>query len=89
MQTRPLPNPPTFVRNSREHLTRDYTMIARTVRTVPRLELGPAVELFRLRRTALLEDVSIDGRFLLLVPQSIASYEPISVWTDAIGSSRR
>jgi len=81
--------PPALVRNSGEHLTRDFIMISRTVRTVPQLTLGPAVELFTLRRTAFLEDVSIDGRFLLLVPQVLSSYEPYDVWTNAIASPRR
>jgi hypothetical protein len=80
--------PPALVRNSSEHLTRDFTMISRTVRTVPQLTLGPAVELFTLRRTASLEDVSIDGRFLLLVPQALGSYEPYAVWTNAISTRR-
>jgi serine/threonine protein kinase/Tol biopolymer transport system component len=80
--------PPALVRNSSEHLTRDFTMISRTVRTVPQLTLGPAVELFKLRRTAFLEDVSIDGRFLLLVPQALGSYEPYAVWTNAISTRR-
>ena len=63
-------------------------MISRTVRTVPQLTLGPAVELFTLRRTASLEDISIDGRFLLLVPQALGSYEPYAVWTNAISTRR-
>jgi serine/threonine protein kinase/Tol biopolymer transport system component len=81
--------PPALVRNSAEHLTRDWMMISRTVRTVPQLTLGPAVKLFTSRRTAFLEDVSIDGRFLLLVPQALSSYEPYAVWTNAIASTRR
>ena len=36
-----------------------------------------------------LQDVSRDGRFLLLVPQVRAGQHPITVWTAAIASTRR
>ena len=66
----------------------DRTMMTRTVSTVPRLTLGPEEPLFKLSRIGLLQDVSLDGRFLLLVPLPSAG-RPIAVWTNAIAATRR
>jgi hypothetical protein len=46
----------------------DDTMMTQTVSMVPSLKVGAPEKLFKLRRTAYLQDVSLDGRFLLLCP---------------------
>jgi hypothetical protein len=70
-------------------LTREYTMMSRTVGPVPRLTLVEPVALFKLSRPALLQDVSLDGHFVMFVPGARVNSVPISVWTNAIASTRR
>jgi len=65
------------------------TMMTVTVSTVPSLNVGNPEKLFKLPRPASLQDVSREGRFLLLVPQVRADEYPITVWTAAIASTRR
>jgi Tol biopolymer transport system component len=66
------------------------TMMTVAIRTVPSLKVvGAPKPLFKLRRTALLQDVFRDGRFLLLVPLVRADEIPITVWTAAITSTQR
>jgi hypothetical protein len=67
----------------------DLTMMTRTVRTVPALTVGAPEPLFKLPRKAYLQDVSRDGRFVLLVPQAGEGQHPMAIWTDAIASTRR
>ena len=55
-----------------------------TDRTVPHRRNSAGA--FRLKRSARLQDVSRDGRFLLLVPVVRAGERPISVATAAVGS---
>ena len=64
-------------------------MMTQAVGTVPPLTDGTPVPLFKLRRAATLQDVFLDGRFLLLVPQVRAGEHPITVLTAAIVSTRR
>ena len=64
-------------------------MMTQTVSMVPSLKVGAPEKLFKLRRTAYLQDVSLDGRFLLLVPLVRAGQYPIAVWTGAIASTQR
>jgi hypothetical protein len=64
-------------------------MMTVTVRTVPLLTVGEPEQLFKMQRPARLQDVSRDGRFLLLVPQVRAGEHPIAVWTAAIASTQR
>lgn len=71
------------------YVSRDDTMMTLAVRTVPSLTIDAPEQLFKLRRTATLEDVSRDGRFLLLVRQVRAGRHPIAVWTAAIASTQR
>ncbi|MEO5895774.1 MAG: protein kinase [Vicinamibacterales bacterium] len=71
------------------YVTRDNTMMRVAVRTVPAFKVGGPEQLFKLRRTATLLDVFLDGRFLLLVPQVSAGQHPIAVWTGAIASTQR
>jgi hypothetical protein len=68
---------------------KDDTMMTVTVSTVPSLTVGEPEQLFKLRRPARLQDVSRNGRFLLLVPQVRADQHPITVWTGAITSTQR
>jgi hypothetical protein len=70
-------------------LTRESTMMSRTVGPVPRLTLGEPVALFKLPRPAFLQDVSLDGHFVMFVPGARVNSVPISVWTAAIASTRR
>ena len=71
------------------YVSRDDTMMTLAVSTVPSLTVGAPKQLFKLRRPATLQDVSRDGRFLLLVPQVRAGQHPIAVWTAAIASTQR
>ena len=72
-----------------DRVTREYTMMSRTVGPVPRLTLGEPVALFKLPRPAFLQDVSLDGHFVMFVPGARVNSVPISVWTAAITSTRR
>ncbi len=71
------------------YVSRDATMMTLAVRPVPPLTVGVPEQLFKLRRPATLQDVSRDGRFLLLVPLVRAGEQPMTVWTAAIASTRR
>jgi eukaryotic-like serine/threonine-protein kinase len=83
-------SPPRWRRDGRQiYFMNGDTMMTLAVRTVPSLEVGTPEPLFKLRRTARLQDVSRDGRFLLLVPLVRADQHPIAVWTAAIASTRR
>jgi hypothetical protein len=62
-------------------------MMAVAVRTGPSLSVGTAQQLFELKRSASLLEVSRDGRFLLLVPQRRAAERPIIVDTATIRSA--
>jgi hypothetical protein len=71
------------------YVSRDLTMMTRTVRYVPALTVGEPEPLFKLQRTAYLQDVSRDDRFVLLVPQAEAGQHPMAIWTAAIAATRR
>jgi serine/threonine protein kinase/Tol biopolymer transport system component len=71
------------------YLSGEDRMMTVTVRTVPLLTVGEPEQLFKMQRPARLQDVSRDGRFLLLVPQVRAGEHPIAVWTAAIASTQR
>ncbi len=71
------------------YVSRDGTMMTLAVGAVAPLTAGAPEPLFKLRRAATLQDVSRDGRFLLLVPQVRAGEHPIAVWTAAFASTRR
>jgi eukaryotic-like serine/threonine-protein kinase len=71
------------------YLRRDDTMMTLAVSAVPSFTVGAPEQLFKLRRSARLQDVSHDGRFLLILPQVRAGEHPITVWTAAIASTRR
>ena len=78
--------------DSREiyYVSRDDAMMTMTVQTRPSLTVGKPKQLFKLRRSASLLEVSSDGkRFLLLVPQVRAGERPIVVDTAAISSTQR
>ncbi len=64
-------------------------MMAVSVHTARPISVGIAQQLFELKRSASLLEVSRDGRFLLLVRQRRAAERPIIVDTAAIGSGRR
>ena len=84
-------SPPRWGRDGRRiyYVVRDDTIMTLDVRTVPSLRVGAPRQLFRLRRPATLQDVSRDGRFLLLVRQARAADHPIVVWTAAIAATQR
>jgi Tol biopolymer transport system component len=63
-------------------------MMSLAVRTTPTLDVGTPQLLFELKRPSILFDVAHDGRFLLLVRQSFAYEQPITVATAAIGPGR-
>jgi hypothetical protein len=67
----------------------DGTMMTRTVGMVPPLTVGEPEQLFKLKGSASLLEVSRNRRFLLLVHQVRAGQHPIAVWTAAIASTRR
>jgi eukaryotic-like serine/threonine-protein kinase len=67
----------------------DRRMMAVPVHTAPHISVGIAQQLFELKRSTSLLEVSHDGRFLLLVPQTRAAERPIIVDTTAIGSRRQ
>jgi eukaryotic-like serine/threonine-protein kinase len=69
------------------YVGRDRRMMAVAVRTGPSLSVGTAQQLFELKRSASLLEVSRDGRFLLLVPQRRAAERPIIVDTATIRSA--
>jgi serine/threonine protein kinase len=71
------------------YLGSDDWMMTATVSTVPSLTVREPKQLFKLRRPAKLQDVSRDGRFLLLVAHVRADQQPIIVWTGAIASTQR
>jgi hypothetical protein len=64
-------------------------MMTLGVETVPSLRVGKPKQLFKLRRRARLQDVSRDGRFLLLVHHVRAGERPIVVDIAAIRSTQR
>ena len=64
-------------------------MMAVPVRTGGPSSVGIAQQLFQLKRAASLVEVSRDGRFLLLVPQTRAAERPIIVDTASISSRRQ
>ena len=85
-------SPPRWSRDGRRiyYVDRDGRMMTLAVATVPSLKVDEAPQqLFKLRRPATLQDVSRDGRFLLLVPQAHATEQPIAVWTAAIAPTQR
>jgi hypothetical protein len=67
----------------------DDVMMMLTVQTVPSLKVGKPKQLFKLKRSASLFEVSRDGRFLLLVHLVRADQRPIVVDTAGISSTRR
>jgi len=67
----------------------DRRMMTVPVQTRPSLSVGIAQQLFELKRSASLLEVSRDGRFLLLVPQVRAAERPIIVDTATISSRRQ
>jgi hypothetical protein len=67
----------------------DRRMMTVPVRTRPSLWVGIAQQLFELKRSASLLEVSRDGRFLLLVPQMRAAERPIIVDTSTIRTGRQ
>ena len=69
------------------YVSRDRRMMTVAVRTGPALSVGVAQQLFELKRSASLLEVSRDGRFLLLVPQRRAAERPIIVDTATIRSA--
>jgi serine/threonine protein kinase/Tol biopolymer transport system component len=71
------------------YVSRDDAMMTLEVQKVPSLKVGVPKQLFKLRRSASLLEVSRDGRFLLLVHQVRADQRPIVVDTAAIASTRR
>jgi Tol biopolymer transport system component len=74
---------------NRIYFIRDEAMMTATVSTVPSLTVGKPEKLFDLRRTASLQDVSRDGRFLLLVSHVRAGMHPITVDLDTLASTRQ
>jgi Tol biopolymer transport system component len=70
-------------------LGRDRSMMTVPVRTGRAISVGIAQQLFALKRSASLVEVSRDGRFLLLVPQTRAAERPIVVDTATISSRRQ
>jgi Tol biopolymer transport system component len=71
------------------YVGRDRRMMTVPVHTRPSLSVGIAQQLFELKRSASLLEVSRDGRFLLLVPQTRAAERPIIVDTATISSRRQ
>jgi serine/threonine protein kinase/Tol biopolymer transport system component len=71
------------------YVSSDDAMMTLAVKTVPSLSVDKPKQLFKLRRPARLQDVSRDGRFLLLVHQVRAGDRPIVVVTAAIRSTQR
>ena len=65
------------------------TMTSVSIRTTPSLEIGMPRRLFDLKRPASLVQVARDGRFLMLVPSTRASSNPIVLATQAILSTAR
>ena len=64
-------------------------MMTVTVRTGPPISSGIAQQLFALKPSASLLEVSRDGRFLLLVPHVFAPERPIIVDTAIINSAEQ
>jgi Tol biopolymer transport system component len=71
------------------YLKPDGAMMTLEVQTVPSLNVGVPKQLFTLKHSATLLDVSRDGRFLLLVHQVRADQRPIVVDTAAVSSTGR
>jgi Tol biopolymer transport system component len=71
------------------YVSSDDAMMTLAVETVPSLWVDKPKQLFKLRRPAKLQEVSRDGRFLLLVHQVRAGERPIVVVTPAIRSTQR
>jgi len=71
------------------YLVGDRKMMTVPVSTRPSFSVGIAQQLFELKRSASLLEVSRDGRFLLLVPLTRAAERPIIVDTATIGSRRQ
>lgn len=68
----------------------DRTMMSiPIIRTAPSLEVGMPRNLFELKQSASLLEVSREGRFLMLVPKVRAAERPIIVGTAAISSTQR
>ena len=65
------------------------TLMTVAVSTVPSLAVGAPDQLFNLPTSTRRLDVSLDDRFVLLVPQVHAGEHPIAVWTAAIASAQR
>jgi hypothetical protein len=64
-------------------------MMTVAVRTGRPISVGIAQPLFQLKRAASLVEVSREGRFLLMVPQTRAAERPIVVDTATISSRRQ
>ncbi len=72
------------------YLGDDRTMMSiPIIRTAPSLAVGMRRNLFELKESASLLEVSREGRFLLLVPKVRAAERPIIVGTAAISSAQR
>jgi eukaryotic-like serine/threonine-protein kinase len=67
----------------------DRRMMTVRVRTNPSISFGIAQQLFALKPSASLLEVSPDGRFLLLVPRVFAPERPIIVGTAIINPAER
>ncbi len=82
--------PPRWSADSRRvhYLGADDMVMTVAVGTGPRLTVGTPQPQFRLKRPAMLADVSRDGRFLLLVRQVHAAEQPLTVATAAVGGGR-
>ena len=70
-------------------VSRDDAMMTMAVHTRPSLTVEEPKQLFELRRSASLLEVSRNGRFLLLVPHVRAGERPIVVATAPIRSTQR
>jgi Tol biopolymer transport system component len=71
------------------YLRGDKWMMTVPVRTSPSLAVGIPRQLFELKQSATLMEVSRDGRFLLLVPHVLAAERPIVVGIAAMQSAQR
>jgi Tol biopolymer transport system component len=71
------------------YVSRDGTMMTVPVATASAITVGTPEQLFKLRRPARLQDVALDGRFLLLETLVRADQHPVTVWTGAIAATQR
>jgi Tol biopolymer transport system component len=71
------------------YVSADSTMMTLAVGAEPPLTAAVPQPLFKLQRPATLQDVFLDGRFLLLAPKVRAGQQPINVSIAAISSTRR